>query len=78
MTCLVLALQWGGTVYPWSNSRVWGLLLGFGLLTILFVGLQIRGKEEYVHTFLLLPHSPLLFRCMRKLTIPIEHSSPHE
>ncbi|KFY12101.1 hypothetical protein V492_04096 [Pseudogymnoascus sp. VKM F-4246] len=46
MTCLVLALQWGGTVYPWSDSRVWGLLLGFGLLTILFIGLQIRGKEE--------------------------------
>ncbi|OBT52494.1 hypothetical protein VE04_05866 [Pseudogymnoascus sp. 24MN13] len=47
LTCLVLALQWGGSVYPWSNSRVWGLLLGFGLLTILFIGLQIRGKEEY-------------------------------
>ncbi|OBT95422.1 hypothetical protein VE01_05154 [Pseudogymnoascus verrucosus] len=46
LTCLVLALQWGGSVYPWSNSRVWGLLLGFGLLTILFIGLQIRGKEE--------------------------------
>ncbi|KFY88877.1 hypothetical protein V498_06633 [Pseudogymnoascus sp. VKM F-4517 (FW-2822)] len=46
MTCLVLALQWGGSVYPWSNSRVWGLLLGFGLLTILFICMQIREKEE--------------------------------
>ncbi|OBT38656.1 hypothetical protein VE00_10760, partial [Pseudogymnoascus sp. WSF 3629] len=46
MTCLVLALQWGGSVYPWSNPRVWGLLLGFGLLTILFIGLQIRGKDD--------------------------------
>ncbi len=60
MTCLVLALQWGGSVYPWSNPRVWGLLLGFGLLTILFIGLQIRGKDEYVHTFLLPLPSPLL------------------
>ncbi|KFX87385.1 hypothetical protein V490_08291 [Pseudogymnoascus sp. VKM F-3557] len=45
MTCLVLSLQLGGTKYPWSNSHVWGLLLGFGLLTILFIGLQIREKE---------------------------------
>lgn len=78
MTCLVLALQWGGSVYPWSHSHVWGLLLGFGLLTILFIGLQIRGKDEYAHAFhLFLPH-PLLFSCMRKLTTTLERSSPHE
>lgn len=50
MTCLVLTLQWGGSVYPWSDTRVWGLLLGFGLITILFISLQVRGKEEYVQT----------------------------
>lgn len=46
MSCLVLALQWGGTIYPWSNSIVWGLLLGFGLLAILFIGVQIRERDE--------------------------------
>jgi len=48
MTCLVLALQWGGAVLPWSDSRVWGTLLGFGLLLVLFLLLQVRQKERYI------------------------------
>ena len=46
IVCLLLALQWGGTTYSWSNSRVWGCLLGFGLLIIIFIGLQIRRGER--------------------------------
>ncbi|KIW46366.1 uncharacterized protein PV06_02041 [Exophiala oligosperma] len=41
IVCLLLALQWGGTTYPWSNSKVWGCLLGFGLLISVFTGIQI-------------------------------------
>jgi len=40
--CLLLALQWGGSTYPWNNSRIIGLFIGFGLLTIIFVYTQIR------------------------------------
>ncbi|KAH7342758.1 major facilitator superfamily domain-containing protein [Rhexocercosporidium sp. MPI-PUGE-AT-0058] len=40
--CLLLALQWGGSTYPWKNSRIIGLFVGFGLLTILFIYTQIR------------------------------------
>jgi MFS family permease len=40
IVCLLLALQWGGTVYPWKDSKVWGCLLGFGLLIIVFCGIQ--------------------------------------
>lgn len=46
LVCLFLALQWGGAVYPWSDSRVWGCLLGFGLLLTVFVIIQIRQKEK--------------------------------
>lgn len=36
--------QWGGFVYPWHDSKVWGCLLGFGLLISIFIGIQIwRG-----------------------------------
>ncbi|KAI4783393.1 putative major facilitator superfamily transporter [Aureobasidium sp. EXF-3400] len=42
IVCLLLALQWGGTTYPWSNSKVWGCLLGFGLLISVFIALQIK------------------------------------
>ena len=46
MVCLFLALQRGGTQYPWSDSRVWGCLLAFGLLLVLFTGLQMWLGED--------------------------------
>ncbi|KAI4128955.1 MAG: hypothetical protein LQ347_003961 [Umbilicaria vellea] len=42
IVCLLLALQWGGSLYPWHDSRVWGCLLGFGLLISIFIALQFR------------------------------------
>jgi MFS family permease len=41
IVCLLLALQWGGTKYEWNNSRIIGLFIGFGLLSILFAAIQI-------------------------------------
>jgi MFS family permease len=40
--CLLLALQWGGQTYPWSDSRIIGLFIGFGGLLACFIALQIR------------------------------------
>lgn len=48
MICLFLALQWGGNSIPWSNSKAWGLMLGFGLLLVAFVVLQFHLREKYV------------------------------
>ncbi|KAG4432277.1 hypothetical protein IFR05_012244 [Cadophora sp. M221] len=44
--CLFLALQWGGNSIPWSDSKAWGLMLGFGLLLITFVALQFTLGEN--------------------------------
>lgn len=44
--CLLLALQWGGNKYPWSNSRIIGLFIGFGLMIILFSVSQIYLGEK--------------------------------
>lgn len=46
--CLLLALQWGGTTYAWSDSRVWGCLLGFGLIVLAFAALQIQLKHRSI------------------------------
>ena len=46
LVCLLLALMWGGTVFPWSDSRVWGCLLGTGLLITAFVALQFALQDR--------------------------------
>ncbi|KAI0970358.1 MFS gliotoxin efflux transporter glia [Xylaria arbuscula] len=40
LVAFTLALQWGGTAMPWSSSRVIGLLVGFGVISIVFSFLQ--------------------------------------
>lgn len=44
--CLLLALQWGGAEYAWSNSRIIGLFIGFGLLIIVFIGIQFWKGDQ--------------------------------
>ncbi|RMZ86472.1 hypothetical protein DV736_g6302, partial [Chaetothyriales sp. CBS 134916] len=41
ITCIVLALQYGGNIHPWDSSAVIGLFVGFALLTIALVGWEI-------------------------------------
>ncbi len=45
IVCLLLALQWGGSTYAWSNGRIIALLVLFGLLFIFFIGVQIWKQE---------------------------------
>ncbi|MCJ1378981.1 hypothetical protein MMC17_002080 [Xylographa soralifera] len=44
--CLLLALQWGGLVYPWSSGRIIALLVLFGLLSLAFVGIEFMQGER--------------------------------
>lgn len=39
--CLLLALQWAGSTYPWSDGRIIALLILFGILIIAFIFLQV-------------------------------------
>lgn len=43
---LLLALQWGGTKYEWSNARIIALFVVFGVLIIVFIGLQWWGQDR--------------------------------
>ncbi|KAI5464625.1 major facilitator superfamily domain-containing protein [Mariannaea sp. PMI_226] len=44
--CLLLALQWGGATYAWSSSRIIGLFVGFGLMIIVFIGIQFWQGDK--------------------------------
>jgi MFS family permease len=41
LVCLLLALQWGGTTYAWSDGKVIALLVLFAVLFIAFILVQI-------------------------------------
>jgi hypothetical protein len=44
--CLLLALQWGGSTYPWHSSKIIGLFVGFALLALVFAYSQIRLGDQ--------------------------------
>ena len=46
IVCLLLALQWGGVQYAWSNGRIIALFIIFGLVTCAFIGVQFWAKED--------------------------------
>lgn len=46
IVCILLALQWGGTTYPWSDGRIIALLVMFSLLLIAFIGIQFWMGED--------------------------------
>lgn len=46
VVCLLLALQWGGTTYPWQNGRIIALLVLACLLLIGFVIVQVFSGDR--------------------------------
>ncbi|KAF5013306.1 hypothetical protein FDECE_685 [Fusarium decemcellulare] len=46
ITCLLLALQWGGSTYAWSNGRIIALFVLFGSLASVFIAFERwKGPE---------------------------------
>jgi MFS family permease len=43
---LLLALEWGGSTYPWNNARIIVLFVLFGILGILFIAFEYRRGIE--------------------------------
>ncbi len=43
---LLLALQWGGTTYAWNSWRIILLFCFFGVLIIIFIGIQLRQGDR--------------------------------
>ena len=45
VTCLLLALSWGGFVYPWNSGRIIVLLIFSAVLSLVFVATQISSPK---------------------------------
>jgi len=46
VVCLLLALQWGGTKYPWGSWRIILLFVLFGVLIFCFAVIQFWKQES--------------------------------
>ncbi|KAJ6603601.1 major facilitator superfamily transporter [Mycena vulgaris] len=46
IVCLLLALQWGGSKYPWTSARIIALLCVFGVLFSIFIGIQAWNQDR--------------------------------
>lgn len=46
VVCLLLALQWGGSKYSWSNWRIILLLVIFGVLMVIWMIVQAREGDK--------------------------------
>jgi Fungal trichothecene efflux pump (TRI12) len=46
MTCFLLDTQWGGVTKSWGSADVVGTLVGFGILTVAFIAIQVFLKER--------------------------------
>ncbi|KAI0898172.1 putative efflux pump [Annulohypoxylon nitens] len=44
--CVLLALQWGGTEYPWKSGRIIALFVVFGVLILAFIYVQHLQQEN--------------------------------
>lgn len=51
IVCLLLALQWGGVKYSWSNGRIIALFVLFVIGIAIFIGLQIFLGENATGRF---------------------------
>ena len=57
VVCLLLALQWGGTTYPWSSGQVVAPLVVAGVSFAAFLAYETLRKDEAM-----IPRSVILNR----------------
>ncbi|KAL6789516.1 major facilitator superfamily domain-containing protein [Trichoderma sp. SZMC 28013] len=61
---VLLALQWGGSAYPWRSATIIGLFLGFGALLAVFIGWEVhKGDDAMIPPSILLTRT-VAFSCL--------------
>lgn len=70
IVCLLLALQWGGTTYPWSNARVIVLLILAAILLIAFVYFQFRTGDNATVPIRIISQRSIAAGCYFSIILP--------
>ncbi|KAK7018452.1 DHA14-like major facilitator [Favolaschia claudopus] len=66
---LLLALQWGGSKYPWNSGRVIGLFVVFGVLIAVFIGVQFWKQDAATIPPRLLKQRSIWSGCLFAFTV---------
>ncbi|KAI9877146.1 MAG: hypothetical protein M1830_004696 [Pleopsidium flavum] len=69
LVCLLLSLQWGGSIYPWSDGRIVALLVVFGVLLVAFFLLQIFMSGSRTIPLTILRNRSMLFASLFALCV---------
>ncbi|KAF5498083.1 Efflux pump roqT [Colletotrichum siamense] len=64
MVCLLLALQWGGSEYPWSSGPMIALLVLFAVMLVAFVTSQIWKGDKAALPPRLVKQRNVAFACL--------------
>ncbi|MCJ1309676.1 hypothetical protein MMC25_003336 [Agyrium rufum] len=75
LVALFVALQWGGSKYLWSNPKVYGCIIVFGVLISAFVWLQIRKKEDATIPIRILLQRTVAISCLFNLLIAMAQNT---
>lgn len=62
--CLLLALQWGGSTYAWSNGRIIALFVLFGFLLLAFAASQIWNPDTAIIPARVVTHRSIASTCL--------------
>jgi hypothetical protein len=62
--CILLALQWGGSLYPWNSPIILGLLGGFGGFITIWIYSQFRLGERATIPLRIFNQRTVLFSSM--------------
>ena len=66
---LLLALQYGGSSYSWSNGRMIALFVVFGVLMIGFVGIQLWKKDNATVSHRVVRQRSMAFSSLFSITL---------
>ena len=64
IVCALLALQWGGSTYAWSDGRIIALFVLFGAFLIAFVAIEIYLKENALVPPRIASQRTIAFACL--------------